>query len=221
MVERGPATGALGLTHRQRGSEFRRSGKRGSMNQERLGQLLRAYQEAMLVHPEDRTPFENILNMLQGLSAGTITLGQVRRILGYQAVRQDADTAHQALYRQAAVALLQMEHEEYAPPVAPASKVCLHSTVTRKRRERGASRARPCSAPHQQETKNGYCFRSASILHETSTDSPQKYPGSWGILAAGADVLPSTPSVDTPAVLLASRLRMEVADAEGYADPIW
>ncbi|HLW02739.1 MAG TPA: hypothetical protein VKT82_29055 [Ktedonobacterales bacterium] len=82
------------------------------MNQERLAQLQLAYEEALLTHPEDRTPYENILNMVQGLRAGTITLGQARRILGYQAVRQDADLAHQFLYRQAATALRQMHREE-------------------------------------------------------------------------------------------------------------
>jgi hypothetical protein len=85
---------------------------KGTMNQERLAQLLQANGEALLAHPEDRTPYENILNMLQGLSAGTITLGQARRILGYQAVLQDADPAHQFLYRQAAAALRQMQRGE-------------------------------------------------------------------------------------------------------------
>jgi hypothetical protein len=51
--------------------------------------------------------------MLQGLDTGTITLGQARRILGYQAIRQDNDPTHQFLYRQAAAALRQMQREEY------------------------------------------------------------------------------------------------------------
>jgi hypothetical protein len=82
------------------------------MNHERLAQLMHAYQDALFAHPEDRTPYENILNMLQGLDTGTITLGQARRILGYQATRQDDDPAHQFLYRQAAAAIRQMQREE-------------------------------------------------------------------------------------------------------------
>ena len=82
------------------------------MNQERLAQLQLACGEALLAHPEDHAPYEHILNMVQGLSAGTITLGQARRILGYQMVRQDADPAHQFLYRQAAAALRQIQREE-------------------------------------------------------------------------------------------------------------
>ena len=50
--------------------------------------------------------------MVQGLRAGTITLGQARRILGYQMLRQDANPVHQFLSRQAAAALRQMQREE-------------------------------------------------------------------------------------------------------------
>lgn len=82
------------------------------MSHERLAQLMRAYQEAQLAHPEDPAPYEGILNMLRGLDTGTITLGQARRILGYQAIRQDADPAHQFLYRQAAAHLRQIQREE-------------------------------------------------------------------------------------------------------------
>jgi hypothetical protein len=83
------------------------------MSHKRLVQLMQANPEALLAHPEDRRPFEGILNMLRGLDTGTITLGQTRRILGYQAVRQNNDPGHQFLYRQAAAALRQMQHEEH------------------------------------------------------------------------------------------------------------
>ena len=83
------------------------------MNHERLPQLIQAYEEALLAHPEDPTAYEGILNMLRGLDAGTITLGQARRILGYQAAHYDDNPQHQFLYRQAAAAIRQMQRKEH------------------------------------------------------------------------------------------------------------
>ena len=82
------------------------------MRHERLAQLMQVYQEALRTHPEARTPYEGILNILMELDTGMITIGQARRILGYQAVRQDDDPTHQFLYRQAAAAIRQMQREE-------------------------------------------------------------------------------------------------------------
>ncbi|HLV98731.1 MAG TPA: hypothetical protein VKT82_08660 [Ktedonobacterales bacterium] len=82
------------------------------MNRERLAALMQVHQEALCAHPEDRTPHEAILSILRGLERSEITLRQALKLLSVQALRLDDPPAHQALYRQAAVALLQMEHEE-------------------------------------------------------------------------------------------------------------
>jgi hypothetical protein len=83
-----------------------------TMNSEHLASLIQVHQGALLAHPEDRTPHEAILSILRGLDADSITLRQALRLLSYQALRLDDDPAHQTLSRQAAVALLQMQHEE-------------------------------------------------------------------------------------------------------------
>ena len=75
--------------------------------------LLSDFQHALRAHPEARTPYETILSILTGLDTGTITLGQARRLLGYQALRLDDDSVHQILYRQVATDLRQMQREEH------------------------------------------------------------------------------------------------------------
>ena len=86
------------------------------MNQERLAELMKAHQDALRAHPEDRTPHEAILSILLGLERREITLRQALRLLSVQALRLDDLPAHQALYRQAAVALLQLEHADQTAP---------------------------------------------------------------------------------------------------------
>ena len=82
------------------------------MSQAHLAALIQVHQEALRVHPGDRTPHAAILSILRGLERSEITLRQALKLLSVQALRLDDPPAHQALYRQVAVALLQMEHEE-------------------------------------------------------------------------------------------------------------
>lgn len=81
------------------------------MSSEHLARLIQAHQDALLAHPEARTPHATIVSILQGLDTGEITLAQALRLLGYQALRLEDTEAHQALYRQAAADLRQMQRE--------------------------------------------------------------------------------------------------------------
>lgn len=88
------------------------------MNQERLAEPMQSHQHALRAHPEDST-HEAILSILRGLQADEITLREALRLLSVQALRFDDPPAHQALYRQVAVVLLQMQHEDQSPPSSP------------------------------------------------------------------------------------------------------
>ena len=89
------------------------------MSQDHLAALMQTHEDALRAHPEDRTPHTAILSILRGLERSEITLRQALKLLSAQALRLDDPPAHQALYRQVAVALLQMEHAEESPPGSP------------------------------------------------------------------------------------------------------
>ena len=78
------------------------------MSHERLAELISIYRVGLAAHPEARTPYEAILNLLTRLDTSEITLAKARRLLGYQAHRLDDDPAHHLLYRRAAADLRQM-----------------------------------------------------------------------------------------------------------------
>ena len=82
------------------------------MSHERLAQLIQAHQEAMLAHPEAQATYEAIINLLQGVDSGEITIGQCVRLLRYQAMLVAEAPAYAALYRQAVADLQQMQREE-------------------------------------------------------------------------------------------------------------
>jgi hypothetical protein len=82
------------------------------MSHERLAALIQAHQGALLTHPEAQATHEAIINLLQGVDSGEITIAQCVRLLRYQAVLVVAVPAYAALYRQAAADLLQMQREE-------------------------------------------------------------------------------------------------------------
>jgi hypothetical protein len=82
------------------------------MSHERLAQLIQAHQAALLAHPEAQATHEAIINLLQGVDAGEITIGQCVRLLRYQAVLVTEVPAYAALYRQAVADLQQMQRDE-------------------------------------------------------------------------------------------------------------
>jgi uncharacterized protein YciW len=82
------------------------------VNHERLAAMIKAHQGALLAHPEAQATHEAIINLLQGVDAGEITVAQCVRLLRYQAVLVAEMSAYATLYRQAAADLLQMQREE-------------------------------------------------------------------------------------------------------------
>jgi hypothetical protein len=112
------------------------------MDQERLAELMQDHQEALCALPEDRMSHGAILNILRGLSTDEITLRQALRLLSYQALRLNDPPAHRALYRQAAVDLLQMGYAEELHLAGPATEMWLCSPQARR-----AMRERSVVAP--------------------------------------------------------------------------
>ena len=82
------------------------------MSHERLAVLIQAHQAALLAHPEAQATHEAIINLLQGVESGEITVAQCVRLLRYQAVLVADSPAFAALYRQAAADLQQMQRAE-------------------------------------------------------------------------------------------------------------
>ena len=82
------------------------------MSHERLAGLIQAHQAALLAHPEAQATHEAMINLLQGVDTGEITVGHCVRLLRYQALLVAEVPAFARLYRQAAAALLQMQREE-------------------------------------------------------------------------------------------------------------
>ena len=82
------------------------------MSHERLAQLIQAHQGALLAHPEAQTTHEAIINLVQGVDSGEITVAQCVRLLRYQALLVAEVPAYATLYRQVAADLLQMQREE-------------------------------------------------------------------------------------------------------------
>lgn len=86
-------------------------GKR-PMSHERLAALIQTHQAALLAHPEAQATHEAIINLLQGVDSGDITVAQCVRLLRYQALLVADSPAYAALYRQAAADLQQMHRAE-------------------------------------------------------------------------------------------------------------
>ena len=82
------------------------------MSHERLIALIQAHQAALLAHPEAQATHEAIINLVQGVDTGAITVAQCVRLLRYQAVLVAGVPAYAALYRQAAADLQQMQRDE-------------------------------------------------------------------------------------------------------------
>ena len=82
------------------------------MSHERLAQLIQAHRAALLAHPEAQATHEAIINLVQGIDSGEITVAQCVRLLHYQAVLVAGSPAFAALYRQAAADLQQMQRAE-------------------------------------------------------------------------------------------------------------
>ena len=82
------------------------------MSHERLAVLIQAHQAALLAHPEAQATHEAIINLLQGVDSGEITVAQCVRLLRYQAVLVAEVSIYAALYRQAAADLQQMQRAE-------------------------------------------------------------------------------------------------------------
>ena len=82
------------------------------MSHERLAQLIQAHQGALLAHPEAQATHEAMINLVQGVDTGEITVAHCVRLLRYQAVLVAHVPAYAALYRQVAADLLQMQREE-------------------------------------------------------------------------------------------------------------
>ena len=82
------------------------------MSHERLSQLIQTHRAALLAHPEAQATHEAIINLVQGVDSGEITVGQCVRLLRYQALLVADGPAFAKLYRQAAADLQQMQREE-------------------------------------------------------------------------------------------------------------
>jgi hypothetical protein len=94
------------------GDTRRKSRGRSRIRPEHLAQLIHAHQEASLSHTELQVTHEAILDLLQGVATGEITLAHCVRLLRAQAVRfADAPVAAR-LYRQAATDLQRLQREE-------------------------------------------------------------------------------------------------------------
>ena len=82
------------------------------MSHERLAALIQAHQGALLAHPEAQATHEAIINLVQGVDSGEITVAHCVRLLRYQAVLVAEVPAFARLYRQAAADIQQMQREE-------------------------------------------------------------------------------------------------------------
>ena len=82
------------------------------MSHERLAALIQAHQAVLLAHPEAQATHEAIINLVQGVDSGEITVGQCVRLLRYQALLVTEVPAFAALYRQAVADLRQMQRDE-------------------------------------------------------------------------------------------------------------
>ena len=82
------------------------------MSHERLAAMIQAHQGALLTHPEAQATHEAIINLLQGVDSGEITVAHCMRLLRYQVVLVADSPAFAALYRQAAADLQQMQRAE-------------------------------------------------------------------------------------------------------------
>lgn len=82
------------------------------MRHQRLAALIQAHQGALLAHPEAQATHEAIINLVQGVDTGEITVAHCMRLLRYQAVLVAEVPAFAALYRQAAADLQQMQRAE-------------------------------------------------------------------------------------------------------------
>ena len=85
---------------------------KNTMSHERLAQFIQAHQGALLAHPEAQDTHEAIINLLQGVDSGEITIGQCVRLLRYQAMLAADVPTFAKLYRQAVADLQQMQREE-------------------------------------------------------------------------------------------------------------
>ena len=82
------------------------------MSHERLAALIQANQGALLAHPEAQATHEAIINLLQGVESGEITVAHCVRLLRYQAVLVADIPSYAALYRQAVADLQQLQREK-------------------------------------------------------------------------------------------------------------
>lgn len=82
------------------------------MSHKRLVALIQVHQAALLAHPEAQAMHEAIINLVQGVDSGEITVAQCVRLLRYQALLVADNPAYAALYRQAAADLQQMQRAE-------------------------------------------------------------------------------------------------------------
>ena len=82
------------------------------MSHERLAALIQAHQATLLAHPEAQATHEAIINLLQGVESGEITVAHCVRLLRYQALLVTDVPAYANLYRQAAADLLQIQRDE-------------------------------------------------------------------------------------------------------------
>ena len=82
------------------------------MSHERLAALIQTHQAALLAHPEAQATHEAIINLVQGVDSGELTVAHCVRLLRYQAVLVAEVPAYAKLYRQAAADLQQMQREE-------------------------------------------------------------------------------------------------------------
>lgn len=82
------------------------------MSHEHLSHLIQAHRGALLAYPEAQATHEAIINLVQGVDSGEITVAQCVRLLRYQALLVAEVPAFAALYRQAVADLQQMQREE-------------------------------------------------------------------------------------------------------------
>ena len=82
------------------------------MRHERLAALIQVHQAALLAHPEAQATHEAMINLVQGVDAGAITIAQCVRLLRYQAALVAEVPAFDKLYRQAVADIQQMQREE-------------------------------------------------------------------------------------------------------------
>ena len=82
------------------------------MSHERLAALIQTHQAALLDHLEAQATHEAIINLVQGVDSGEISVAQCVRLLRYQALLVAEVPAFAALYRQAVADLQQMQREE-------------------------------------------------------------------------------------------------------------